>query len=114
MKTGEYICKACIVFPQKGDFTFGSPILIDANSVLPSYGLSNGGIVDWKEYPLRAGLVENGIKDGIQPTVTSKEFCTVTGLWEILGTNVRVWLESGCAFPEQYKNFIWAKNNDLL
>ena len=109
MKTGDVIEKDIIVM-AKTDRGFSSPLVFECGTVLPSYGLSNGGIAVWEEFHQRAGLIENAQKNGtchISITAFSSGVCPKDGNWEILGTEVKVSLVQGDTFPPQYQDYIW-------
>ena len=94
----------------KTESGFSSSLVFAYGTVLPSYGLSNGGIVEWEEFPQRAGLIENAKKNGTfhaAITAFGLDICPKGGDWEILGTEVKVFLGQGDTFPVQYKNYIW-------
>lgn len=60
---------------------------------------------------VRGGAIENAKADGsVNPVITvlGSGLCPKDGEWEILGTDVKMFLTCGDIFPVMYQNYIWA------
>jgi hypothetical protein len=109
MKTGDKVSKDCIMM-VKTETGFGETLVFGCGTILPSYGMSNNGVVEWQERNYRAGILENARQDGtFKSTITADGTlqCPQSGEWKILGTEIREILTQGSKFPKEYKNYIW-------
>ena len=110
MQTGDKVFKDCIMV-AKTEMGFSDALVFGCGTILPSYGMSNNGVVEWQELPWRGGAIENAKEDGsVDPVITvlGSKCCPKDGEWEILGTDVKMFLTCGDTFPDIYQNYIWA------